>query len=185
MTRMCIVCREDVDSFGDCSCTRGKPAMRDAIMWLEQTKVFENHEGERLATLLKIIDSPLKRLDAKMEGQHQLAAVVAALHAKYTERYGRLLREKEVQYHEAAMHARRRYANVKGTSREKPWKIFEYEIKNDELYQSLLGDLTNAAVAKEYLGHLLDIIKQRGESLNKMSDDRRLWTRIDASSRDY
>lgn len=185
MTNMCSVCQENIDGYGDCLCTRGKPGLRDAVKWLATTDIFEEHIGSRLATLLKLLDTPLKRLDAKMSGQPQIAATVATLHAKFSEKYGKLVREKEAQYHAAAIEARRRYSNAKGTAREKPWKIFEYELKNDQLYQSLLEDLRNAEVAKIYLENLLEIIKTRGESLNKMSDDRRLWARIDASTRDY
>jgi len=185
MNDVCIICKEEEDEYGDCLCTRGKPTFRDAIKWLRVTEIFEDHEGERLADLLKMIDTPIKKLDIKIASHPQMAAAVASLYAKYAEKVQKLLFEKEAKYHAAILDARRKYDNAKGAGNTRPWKMFDYEIKNKAEYRKLLEDLGRLTVARDFLGTILDIVRTRGDSLNKMSDDRRLKTRIDASSKDF
>jgi len=184
VNEICSVCREELDDYGDCLCTKGKPGMREAVKWLKTSDAFDGHEGSRVADLVKMIDTPVKRLDSKISIQPQLAASVAALYTKYLKRALSLELEKERLHANLSLEKRKRYDSVKGTSREKPWKIFEYEIKIDPRFNDLQDRHIRADIAQTFLGDLTSTMKSRGHDLQKMSDDRRQKLRIDAESRD-
>lgn len=180
VNKICEVCCQPIDDMYNCLCVKGKPSMGAALHWLSESDIFEPHERSQLVNLIKMLDTPIDGLDQRWVIQPQLAAAVATLRAKYlreSKRKSRLAERKEASL---LLNKRKKYQTALGSKDNKPWKLWEKEVVDDEKLNVLQEEVEDRVAALTLLEDIVRILHKRGDSLTKMSDDRRQLRRIDS-----